>query len=137
MNKLLFFHKKYPYEMLLVLTINFLASCNIFFFNNDIKKQFLSTICILLFYFEASPYPFNRKVNIFISYFVFASTLLLTEHIIITLTNKKTLSYNSPSLLDFKIGNHQIKVPLWLLSAYFSMSLILITVFNILQDSSE
>tara|TARA_B100001094_G_scaffold330662_1_gene396464 strand:- start:1729 stop:2142 length:414 start_codon:yes stop_codon:yes gene_type:complete len=132
-KKIKLFNNKYSHELLLVLIINFFATCNIFLFNEDIKKQLLFTIFILFFYFEASSYPINRKITIFITYCIFAFTLLIAENIIIQISNKKTLSYNAYTLQNLKIGPFKINVPIWLLSAYFSMSLVMITTYNILE----
>ena len=128
------FNKKYPNEILLILLVNILATCNIFLFNNNIINQLLTTIFIVIIYFLFSSYSINKKKSIFITYYIFAFTLLLVENIIIQVSNKNALSYNSSSLENLSIGPFKIHVPFWLLSAYFSMTIIIITIYNIIEQ---
>ena len=85
------FNQKYPNEIMLVTFINLLATYNIFLFNENIKKQFITTLFIIIFYFSFSSYSFEKKISIFITYYSFASTLLLGENMIIQFTTKINL----------------------------------------------
>jgi len=104
----------------LTLLLSFL---NVVFFHNK-KIHLLYQIIICIGYFSLTTR--KDRLIILLTFAHFSIMYLLTESLIMKLTNRKTLIYNSP----YKFYN----VPYWLISAYLCMVISVVTIYDFYEN---
>ena len=110
-------------ESVLTFAILFLSFLNVVFFHDRYIHIPLQIVIILLYFYLTK----RKKLTIFYTFLHFSIMFLVTEALIIKLTNKKTLVYNSPHKL-FNI------VPYWLFSAYLCMTIFIINTYDLYKS---
>jgi len=124
LKQIINFYKKNSYNNFIVANIIFLNTLNLYIFINS-KYCVPITIILLGLYYYISKIKKKKKDKIIMTWLTFSMFTLLGESIIISNKNGISLNYNNSDIYN---------VSSWLFSAYASMVLCVILIYDYYEE---